>query len=447
MADIDARLRSLPAVDALAASLESDGITHAQQIAVARSAIDQARAEIRDGGEPDAMSIASGLITTLTTSRPQRVINATGVLLHTNLGRAPLSTAASDAAASVARSYSNTELQLDSGDRGRRGSYTSHLLCLLTGAEAAMVVNNNAAAVMLALSSLAPARAVPVSRGELIEIGGSYRLPDVMRASGARLVEVGTTNKTRLGDFETAIQIHDCGALLKVHAANYEISGFVGEVTVSDLAGVAHSNDLPLVYDIGSGLLDSMTPWLAQTPQWVREEPGARQAIESGADLVLFSGDKLLGGPQAGIIVGTRRMVDRLRSHPIARAVRVSAPVDAAVAATLDAYARNAAVEIPFWQMATATLETLQVRAEAVAGATGGAVIDGSSMIGAGSAPGARLPSAPIAYDRRSEAFNNLLRAPIPVLGRRDRGRLILDLRTVDPTEDEQLIQIIKQCL
>lgn len=448
MSDSDAELRQLPAVDALAHRLGGASISAPQRVEIARAAIEIARREILDGRTADPDSIATALSDALIRSRPQEVINATGVLLHTNLGRAPMSEAAVAAAAETAGSYSNAELDLESGDRGRRGSYAIHLLRLLTGAEDALIVNNNAAAILLALAALAPGRAVPVSRGELIEIGGSYRLPEVMAASGARMVEVGTTNRTRIGDFATALQIHDCGAILKIHPSNYEISGFVAEPSVSELVAAAQSAHVPLIFDIGSGLLDATTPWLAKTPTWLGSEPGARQAIEGGFDLVTFSGDKLLGGPQAGVILGSTSLIGRLRSNPMARSLRVSAPIDAALSATLDAYSQNTVVdEIPFWRMACAPPDSLRLRAESYLSATGAVIVDTRSMIGAGSAPSARLDSVAVKFEDRSDLFDALLRAETPVLARRDQGDLLLDLRTVDPNDDETLIAILRQCL
>jgi L-seryl-tRNA(Ser) seleniumtransferase len=448
MSDSDANLRQLPAVDALASRLDWADGSESQRVEVARTAIEIARRGILEGQAADADSIASGLIHSLIRSRPQRVINATGVLLHTNLGRAPVSTAAAEAASRVAEGYSNIEVGLDSGERGQRGSYTAGLLRLLTGAEDGLVVNNNAAAIMLALAAVATGRAVPVSRGELIEIGGSYRLPEVMAASGARMVEVGTTNKTRVGDFETALQINECGAVLKIHPSNYEISGFTAETRLSELVKVARKSGVPVIYDIGSGLLDATTPWLEAIPVWLRKEPGARQAIAAGVDLVTFSGDKLLGGPQAGIVVGSAVMIGRLRSHPLCRALRVSAPIDAALAATLDAYAGNTVVEeLPFWRMAQAPIDSLRSRAISYLSAPGASIVETNSVIGAGSAPSERLESIAIRFEDRGNLFEALLHADPSVLARRDQGDLLLDLRSVYPEDDEKLCAILQQCL
>lgn len=438
-------LRGLPQVDTLALSLKDQLTGGAESVLVARQAVEAARNLLLAGEAADVEEIAGAIVRSAILQRPVPFINATGVLLHTNLGRAPLSERATTAASSIASGYSNAELDRETGERGQRGGRTRHLLKLLTGAEDAFVVNNNAAAVLLTLSALAAGRSVPVSRGELIEIGGSYRLPDVMRASGANLVEVGTTNRTRVGDYETALQVHDCGMLLKVHNANYEISGFVEEVGIGRIAAV--SRGVPVVFDIGSGLLDAGTPWLDEVPDWVGDEPGARQSLDNGADLILFSGDKMLGGPQAGIILGRADLIDRVRKHPIARAVRVDSATDAALAATLESYAEDNAVEIPFWRMATATVGSLQTRVESVQSAVGGEMESGESLVGAGSAPGARIESPVLRIKGRQEMFVSLVQLEMPVLVRRDRGDLVLDLRTVDPGADEVLVAALRQCL
>ncbi len=447
MPEMEARLRQLPPIDVLARAIDVPHLSTVQKTAIARIAVDAARAQIQEGQSADPVAMAAELAGTVVRSRSHRIINATGVLLHTNLGRAPISARALEAAALAAGSYTNTELDMESGNRGARNSYTVELLRTLTGAEDALIVNNNAAGVLLALSALAPGKGVPVSRGELIEIGGSYRLPEVMAASGARMIEVGTTNKTRIGDYETALQINDCAAMLRVHAANYEISGFVDEASVTDLVALASGSGIPLIFDIGSGLLDAATSWLAKTPEWLTNEPGAVQALAAGTDLVLFSGDKLLGGPQAGIIVGSTEIVGQLRTHPIARSLRVSAPIDAALAATLEAYANDQVEEIPLWRMATLSPESILHRAEAVAAATGGEIEPGYSLVGAGSAPSARLESFLLIFKGRGEKFAELLDSTSPVLARRAEGNLVLDLRTVEPEDDKSVVSAIKQCL
>jgi L-seryl-tRNA(Ser) seleniumtransferase len=437
-------LRDLPQVNSLAASLKDILDNDLERVDHARNAIEMARALILQGDAGDADELARTMAKATMLRQPTSMINATGVILHTNLGRAPLSAKAAEAASTVASGYSNAELDRVDGSRGMRGRRTRDLLTLLTGAEDALVVNNNAAGVMLTLSTLAAGKPVPVSRGELIEIGGSYRLPDVMRASGARLVEVGTTNRTRPGDYETALQIHDCGLVLKVHNANYEVTGFVADVSIREIAEIS---DVPVVYDVGSGLLDSTTPWLDHRPGWLGDEPGVRQSLQSGADLVLFSGDKLLGGPQAGIVAGKSDLVDRIRRSPIARAMRVGSPIDAALGATLEAYAGGTVSDIPFWRMATATPESLRDRTERVRSSVGGVIETGASLVGAGSAPGAKIEGPVLRLPGRQDAFTPLLQLDNPVLARRDRGDLILDLRTVNPEEDAGLVESLSKCL
>ncbi len=438
-------LRGLPQVDTLASSLKDQVQSGPERVQIAREAVEAARELLLAGDAADVGDIASMIATSSLRHRPVPFVNATGVILHTNLGRAPLSERATAAASAIASAYSNAELDRETGERGQRGARTRQLLKLLTGAEDAFVVNNNAAAVLLTLAALAAGQSVPVSRGELIEIGGSYRLPDVMNASGASLVEVGTTNRTRVGDYETALQIHDCGMVLKVHNANYEITGFVEEAGIDQIAAAAQG--VPVVFDIGSGLLDAATPWLDATPAWLGREPGARQALDSGADLVLFSGDKMLGGPQAGIIAGSAALIARIRRNPIARAVRVDSATDAALAATLESYAEDSAVEIPFWRMATATVDSLRRRVESVRSSVGGEIEAGESLVGAGSAPGARIESPVLRFEDRQDCFLTLVQLEMPVLVRRDRGDLVLDLRTVDPGADEALVAALRQCL
>lgn len=443
--DLNDRLRDLPAVDALASSIASDQLSSKERVGVAREAIEIARARMLGGHNADAETIAAELAAAIELRSPTKMINGTGVLLHTNLGRALLSDAAANAARVAATNYTNLELDRVDGSRGKRGWHTSRLLTETTGAEDAILVNNNAAGVLLTLAALAPGKAVPVSRGELIEIGGSYRLPDVMKASGAHLVEVGTTNRTRVGDYVTALQVHECGLVLKVHHANYELVGFVSEVDVGDLKAISN---VPVVFDIGSGLIDNAVPWLDQQPEWARREPGVRQALGGGADLVLFSGDKLLGGPQAGVIAGRSDLIDQIRRHPIARAMRVDSSTDAAMAATLQHYidgdARSA---IPFWRMATMRPELLEERVRTVSSSIGGSVEHGHSLIGAGSAPGARIDSPVLRLAGRQDLFESLLRDALPVLARRDAGDLLIDLRTVDPDDDRNLIDTLMRCL
>jgi L-seryl-tRNA(Ser) seleniumtransferase len=360
------------------------------------------------------------------------VVNATGVLLHTNLGRAPIEVA-------LPGSYSNLEYRLIEGTRGSRHEHAGALLAEACGAEAGIVVNNNAAAVLLVLAALARGRSVVVSRGELVEIGGGFRVPDIMAETGARLVEVGTTNRTRLADYERALA-DDVVMTLKVHASNYRMVGFVGSVPVAELATLPR----PLVVDAGSGLLDDTTPWLRERPSWLRDELGVRQCIEAGAALVTFSGDKLLGGPQAGVIVGARELVDRLVAHPLARAVRADKVTLHVLQSVALAYLDGTAGSLPLWRMACTPVEELRVRAERVCERVAGAkVVDTEAVAGGGSLPGYGIPSCGVALEVPApDELAARLRAR-RVVARIDDGRVVCDLRTVDPAEDDRLIDAL----
>ena len=438
--------RELPSVDVLAARVDSR-LPQPLVVDLARLAIEEARDAISAGQSADPDAAAARLATALERSKGIGIINATGVLLHTNLGRAPWSERAIRRAVEAASGYTNLEIDVATGERSRRGSYVERLLIRLTGAEAALVVNNNASGLLIALAATSKGRSVPVARGELIEIGGSYRLPDVMEASGARLVEVGTTNRTRPGDFRTAVQLHDCGALLKVHPSNYRVEGFTEETGVAELAALSAAHGIPLIHDVGSGLLDADMPWLAgEPPEWARQEPAVRQSLQAHADLVLFSGDKLLGGPQAGVIVGSERVVGRLRGHPLARALRPDGVTLAAMAATLEAYAEGVTEEIPFWSMALAPYERLEARAEELAGRVGGTVEPGHSTVGAGSAPGALIPSPLVVLAGEDLLYERLLALDTPIMARREEGALVVDLRCVDGGSDEAIAAAVLRC-
>jgi L-seryl-tRNA(Ser) seleniumtransferase len=431
-----------PSVDSLASDLEETGLPRALLIEVARDAIAVWRS---DPGEGDPRALARTHAADLARRRPERVVNATGVLLHTNLGRAPVAAAAAAAAAEVATGYDALEFDLESGRRGKRGDYVRHLLTAVTGADDALVVNNNAGALFLTLAALAGGREAIVSRGELIEIGGSFRLPDLMAASGARLVEVGTTNRTRLGDYRKA-----CGAgtalLLKVHPSNYRIEGFTEEVGYGPLGEIAAETGIPFAADVGSGLLDARVPWLRGTPpSWLAAEPAVRQTLEAGADLVMFSGDKLLGGPQAGIVVGRSDLVAALRSHPVARAVRIDGHRLAALAVTLEFYAAGRGGEIPFWKMAAISDAELAGRCRAVADTAGaGAAVErGRSLPGAGSVPGEGIPGPIVSIPAGREAWLRLLASDPAIVTRLEEGRLVIDLRAVDPADDAYVADML----
>ena len=425
-------LRDLPSVDRL---LGDDVLAAAPRplaAAAARSALERARATIRAGEEPgDLVALARAELQRLGTPALRRVLNATGVIVHTNLGRAPLAEAALTRALDVGGSYSNLELDLESGTRGSRQDHVADALCRLTSAEAALVVNNNAAAVLLALAALAAGREVVVSRGELIEIGDGFRIPDVLAHSGARMVEVGTTNRTRAADFERAIG-PETALLLRVHQSNFRIVGFTESPTTEDLAQVAHDASLWLVDDLGSGSLGN-----------VGDEPTAASSIASGADLVCFSGDKLLGGPQAGIVVGRRALVERLRRHPLQRALRADKLSLAALEGTLALHEdpERARAEIPVLRMLDEPLERVRERAERLAGLVGGEVEETVARVGGGALPLAELPSAACAIEEE-------LAAPLrfgdpPVLGIVRDGRLLLDARTLAEPEVDEAARVV----
>ena len=373
------------------------------------------------------------------------VINATGVILHTNLGRAPLSAAAVQAIADAAAGFVNLEFDLDTGTRGRRDSHVEALLRHLTGADAAVVVNNNAAATLLLLAALARGRDVLVSRGELVEIGGGFRIPDVLSQSGATLREVGTTNKTRAADYAAAISDRTA-LLLRVHPSNFAMSGFVERPSLPSLVDVGRRFGLLVAEDLGSGNLVSRGEGAAA-------EPTVRESIAAGADVVCFSGDKLLGGPQAGVIVGTETVIRQIRSHPLLRALRADKLTYAALGATLRAWAlERGPEEVPVARMIGAAREEIARRAKALAAAIATPVlnttlVDGVSTIGGGSAPGSELPTCLIALDSShwsADALAAALRrlAP-PVVGRIEQARVVLDVRTVLPEQDETLVRAI----
>jgi len=432
--------RDLPSVTELIASLEPSSWARVITARAARRALDEARRTIRDGRDADPLAMARQELARIARTRPTVVINAGGVLLNTNLGRAPLHAQAAAAASVTLTGYSNVEFGLTDGRRGGRGAYVRNLIATLTGAEAALVVNNNAGALFLALAALGAGRQVVISRGELIEIGGSFRLPELMAAAGVWLREVGTTNRTRRADYEDAVG-PETAMILKVHPSNYRTVGFTEEAGYGTLAELAHRRHLPFIADIGSGLLDAGVPWLpGPPPAWVQGEPAARQTLADGADLVLFSGDKLLGGPQAGIIAGAGSLIDRLRRHPIARSLRCDGATLAALAATLELYADERGSEIPFWSMAAIPAVELEARLKACLDAAGidGRVTQGESVVGAGSVPGQTIPSPVIRISglATDAAWQALLEGDPAVVTRRQDGDLIVDLRAVDPDQD-----------
>ncbi|HEX6316366.1 MAG TPA: L-seryl-tRNA(Sec) selenium transferase [Gemmatimonadaceae bacterium] len=371
------------------------------------------------------------------------VFNATGVILHTNLGRAPLARAALDAIARSAAGASNLEYDLDAGERGSRYVHCAALLRELTGADDALVVNNGAAALVLALNTLADRREAIVSRGELIEIGGSFRVPEIMAKSGCVLREVGTTNRTHPDDYRRALS-PGTGAIVKVHRSNFEVRGFVAEASVRELAAIAGEAGLPLIMDLGSGLLLSLEDY------GLGGEPTAAEAVRDGAAIVVMSGDKLLGGPQAGIIAGTRQAVDACRRNPLTRALRVDKLTLAALEATLALYRDppRALREIPVLAMLTSPAETIRARAVRLAARLGGDVVEAEAAVGGGAFPSARLPSFAIALSGDARLVERKLRTgPEPVIGRIDHGRLLLDLRSITEDNDEALVSAVTRAL
>ena len=439
--------RALPAVGSLLALDEVRAL-----LAVApRALVTDAARDVVDGarrnpaGAPASSAAWADAIRQRLDDRQRaslrRVINATGVVLHTNLGRAPLAAVAIDAIADIAAGFSTLEYDAESGARGSRHTHCAALLAELTGAEDALVVNNCAAALVLALNTLADGRDVIISRGELVEIGGSFRVPDIMAKSGARLVEVGTTNRTHADDYRRALSAR-AGAILAVHRSNFVLEGFVASVPVRELVPIAAEGAVPLLHDFGSGLLLDLAPW------GLTGEPTARDAVQAGASLVMMSGDKLLGGPQAGLIVGTRALVGLLRRNPLARALRVDKLTLAALHATLALYRdpARAVREIPALAMLTAPADSLRERALRVAAALGAAgvaadVVASEATVGGGAFPSAVLPSAALALDPTLEP--RLRGGRVPVVGRIADGRLLLDLRAVAPVDDDLLAALV----
>ena len=401
----------------------------------ARTVIAQARDELRAGADPG--DLAARLRDELTAARRpalRRVLNATGVIVHTNLGRAPLPQAALERVQDAGSAYSNLEYDLAAGARGSRQDHVGRILSRLTAAEAAIVVNNNAGAMLLALAALAEGREVLVSRGELIEIGDGFRIPDVLARSGARLVEVGTTNRTRADDYERAVGANTA-LLLRVHQSNFRVVGFTEQPTVPELAAVARRHDVPLLDDLGSGALLDLS-----------DEPTVRGALTAGADLVCFSGDKLLGGPQAGIVVGRASLIEKLRRHPLHRALRIDKLGLAALEGTLLLYLEpdRALREIPVLRMLHEDVATVRARAERLAAAVGGDVEETLARVGGGALPLAELPSFACAVDE--ELSEPLRRNEPPVIAIVRDGRLLLDCRTLADGDVDEIAAAIRAC-
>ncbi len=446
--------RALPSVDELLQNHTlrdyERKVGRAVVVDAVRAALDSARQEIRAGRAAPMPALLLDAITERIEQiiRPtlKRVVNATGVILHTNLGRAPLAQDAIAAIQDAASSYSNLEYDLGAGERGSRYVHAEELLKKLTGAEAALVVNNNAAAVMFILRAFAEQREVIVSRGQLVEIGGGFRVPDVLSQSGARMVEVGTTNRTRIADFENAIT-ENTGVLLRVHPSNFRVIGFTEEVSLQEMSALGRKHNLPVVDDLGSGaLLDTAAYGLAH-------EPMPQESLQAGADLVAFSGDKLLGGPQAGIIVGKQEFIAKLKKHPLARALRVDKLTLAALQATLLHYLKNqAAQKIPVWQMISAKTDALEKRANEWSErwkkfGLDAQVIETLSTVGGGSLPGETLTTRAVALAVASpDAFLTKLRANYPpIVARIENNRVIIDPRTILPHDENALLDGVER--
>ncbi len=456
---MDSEFRHLPSVDRLISEERIKQLAeiypHELLVSLARKWLERERLAIAAGNRccsiDEMVESISAQLSRLENPSLYPIVNATGVVIHTNLGRAPLSQEAIAAMDTVAKGYCNLEFDIDSGSRGSRHVHIEQILCQLSGAEAALVVNNNASAVLLGLTALAKRKEVIVSRGQAVEIGGSFRIPDVMRQSGAKLVEVGTTNCTYISDYEQAINPSTV-ALMRVHSSNFQVIGFTHSVTLEELVALGQQHDLPILDDLGSGC------FLDTTAFGLAPEPMVQQSVAVGVGLAFFSGDKLLGGPQAGIIVGKKQLVDKLKKHPLARAVRIDKVRLAGLAATLIHYLKGeATTKIPVWQMISMPLEEIERRARTWSEALGDSaqVIDGESMIGGGSLPGSILPTKLVAIGGRgkgkrrntAQTLAHRLRKneKCPIIGRISDDVLLLDPRSILPDEDQIVIEALRE--
>ena len=449
-------LRKIPKVDdllrnpALAETIAQYG-DHAVTEAIRRE-LDALRQKILSGQAaalPEQSSLCQQIIMqVLRNSLPsfRNVINGTGIILHTNLGRSCLSEKAAQAVYEASRSYSNLEYDLQTGKRGSRYSHVENILCRLTGAESALVVNNNAAAVLLVLSALTQGGQVIVSRGELVEIGGSFRVPEIMESCGAQLKEVGATNKTHLHDYEKAINEHT-KALMKVHTSNYRIIGFSETPGLSDLAELGHKYGLPVIEDLGSGCLLDLKQF------GIHDEPSVQNSIQAGVDVVSFSGDKLLGGPQAGIILGKKKYLDILKQHPLNRAMRVDKMTLAALEATLRSYDSGSETDIPVIAMLSAQPEALLENAKQLASLLADAgiscqILSTEGRVGGGSVPNHSLPSYAVAFDRDVNRLEETLRKGMhPIIGRIHEGKYLLDVRTLFAPDFPVIVEALKEAM
>ena len=455
------QLRQRPAVRLLEARFGADATIEALRAGAAatREAIAANGSPMGEAGAVIARieQLAAARLDEVFQPSLRPIINATGVILHTNLGRAPLGSAAVDRIVQVARGYSTLEYDLLRGERGRRDVHAESLLCRLTGAEAALVVNNNAAATMLVLASLASGREVIVSRGELVEIGGGFRVPEVMAQSGALLREVGTTNKTRAADYAAAISDRTA-LILRVHPSNFRMDGFTERPSLDELISIGRRLNVPVAEDLGSGHFAGAgrSPAAAAPHPLEQREPAVETSIQAGVDICCFSGDKLLGGPQAGIIVGRAMLLERIRRHPLVRALRVDKLTYAALEATLAEYAAGrAATSVPVQRMLTMAAEEIRARAEPLVARLNGMngwhadLSRGVSTVGGGSAPGIELPTWLVAIEKQGLTVDGLearlRRLTPPIIARIEKDRLLLDLRTVLPDQDPQLPALMMQ--
>ncbi len=454
---VETELRNLPGVDRI---ISHDSVKRLMElyphdliVDLTRRCLDEYRTAILSGAEcPSLEKVAASVVLdteTLFHPRLRPVINASGVILHTNLGRAPLSREAISAMDLVSQGYCNLEFDLDTGARGSRHVLIERLLCQLTGAEAALVVNNNASAVMLGLTALAKRKEVIVSRGQAVEIGGNFRVPDMLKQSGAKLVEVGTTNCTYDYDYEQAVT-ERTAALLRVHTSNFRVEGFTHDITIDEIVAVGNKCNIPVLDDLGSGC------FLDTTAFGLIPEPVVQHSVEVGVGLSFFSGDKLVGGPQAGIIVGKKVFIDKLKKHPLVRVLRIDKIRLAGLAATLIHYLKGEALEkVPVWRMVAMPLDLINKRAGGWASALPGlaAVVDGESALGGGSLPGGTLPTRLVAVKAGSggrgrsnvHILSRKLRQNVPpVIGRVGDDTLYLDPRTVLPEEDDIVARALK---
>ena len=446
-------LRQIPSVDQLIKTKPiTDCISEFGRpltLQAIRTVLEEVRLRYSEGDSiPAEEDLLIGVIDKLaswTAPTLQPVINATGVILHTNLGRAPISSSALQAIQAAASGYSSLEYQLDKGRRGSRTIHAESFLKQLTGAEGVLVVNNNASAVLLILSVMAARRKVVIARSQLVEIGGGFRIPDVMKQSGAKLFEIGTTNRVHLYDYERAIQEESIRMVMRAHRSNFQILGFTSEPTLEEIVTISHQAGIPVVDDLGSGsLIDTAEFGLGH-------EPMVQESLEAGVDLVCFSGDKLLGGPQAGIILGKLELINKLKKYPLARAIRADKLCLAALSATMLHYLKSEALtEIPVWSMISEPLERIKSRAGRWIEFLGqGDLIEGKSTVGGGSLPGETLPTWLIAFSVRhpNKVLSSLREAQPPIIARLEEDRLVLDPRTVLANQEEQLLSNLQMIL